>query len=95
MEKVFYETVFEWDQHNIDKNWAKHKVKFTECEEVFMDPYLKILPDEKHSLTENRYLALGKTKEERLLFVIFIERKGGIRVISARDASRKERRAYL
>lgn len=94
MEKVFYQEEFDWDANNVGKNWKKHKVRFTECEEVFFDADLKIMPDESHSNREKRSLALGKTKEGRLLFVAFTERRGKIRVISARDMSRKERRAY-
>lgn len=94
MDEVFSAAEFEWDEYNIEKNWRRHKVRFAECEEVFFDGSLKILPDEGHSQAEKRYLALGQTKGGRLLFVAFTERKGRIRVISARDMSRKERRAY-
>lgn len=94
MEKTFNGAEFEWDKHNVDKNWKKHKVKFTECEEIFFDAKLKVMPDEGHSSDEERYLALGETKEKRPLFVAFTERLGKIRVISARNMSRKERRAY-
>jgi uncharacterized DUF497 family protein len=50
--------------------------------------------DEKHSQTENRYLILGKTNQERFLTVIFTIRKNKIRVISARDMKRKEKSIY-
>ena len=94
MESFRHITNFEWDRHNAEKNWKKHGVKFSECEEVFFDPGLKVMPDDKHSLTENRWLALGKSKESRLLFLAFTERSGKVRVISARDMHAKERRAY-
>ncbi len=94
MEQIFRETEFEWDEYNIDKNWKRHGVRYTECEEVFFDPHLKTIPDEKHSQWEHRFLALGKTKTGRRLFVAFTQRVGKVRVISAREMSRKERRSY-
>ena len=94
MERVFYEAGFEWDEHNVTKNWHKHRVRFTECEEIFFDERLKLLPDVKHSSSEPRHWALGKTKENRHLFVVFTVRAGKIRVISARDMTKRERTSY-
>lgn len=94
MDRVLSADQFEWDGYNINKNWKKHRVQFTECEEAFFDPGLKVLPDEAHSVTEQRFLALGQSAKGRSLFVVFTERNGKIRVISARDMSRRERRAY-
>lgn len=85
---------FDWDEHNVSKNWRKHKVRYTECEEVFFDDGLKTLPDVKHSKTEARHLALGQTRMGRLLFVVFTERVDKIRVISARDMTKKESQMY-
>lgn len=94
MEKVFLELDFDWDTHNTNKIWEKHKVRFAEAEEVFFDIDLIILPDPTHSVAEERYIVLGKTKTGRLLFVVFTKRPEKIRVISARDMSRKERKKY-
>ena len=85
---------FEWDQANQAKNWAKHKVLWQECEDVFFNEPLFILPDIKHSEKEERYHALGHTNKDRLLFISFTIRKEKIRVISAREMSRKERNSY-
>lgn len=85
---------FDWDKGNIDKNWKKHQVSNTECEEIFFDENKKILKDRLHSGSEDRYIILGKTKKERLLFVVFTIREKKIRVISARDINKKERRLY-
>lgn len=85
---------FIWDKGNIDKNWIKHRVKNTECEEVFFDENKVILKDVLHSNKEERFIILGKTKKERLLFVIFTIRDDKIRVISARDINKKGRRLY-
>ncbi len=85
---------FEWDRSNILKNWEKHQVSHVECEEIFFKQPLVTGTDESHSVSENRYYALGETDAGRLLFVVFTARKDRIRVISARDMSRKERQAY-
>ena len=85
---------FEWDEGNIEKNWIKHKVYYKEAEEVFFDKDLVISVDIMHSEKEERYQCLGKTNNNRLLFIGFTFRQGKIRVISARPASRKERYKY-
>ncbi|MBU1342852.1 MAG: BrnT family toxin [Proteobacteria bacterium] len=85
---------FEWDKGNIDKNWMKHKVTPSECEQIFFNHPLLVQDDTLHSNIEKRYYALGKTDIKRLLFVVFTLRNKLIRVISARDMSRKERKAY-
>ncbi len=84
---------FHWDQANIEKNWERHSISFFEAEEVFFhDPV--IIPDAQHSQREIRYVALGKTRHEKLLTIIFTIRRKIIRIISARPMSRKERIFY-
>ena len=87
---------FEWDSGNRRKNEVKHSVKPVEAEEVFLNNPLLISTDDKHSASERRYLALGKTNLERQLTVIFTLRQAAtlIRVLSARDQHRKERYLY-
>jgi uncharacterized protein len=85
---------FEWDKGNVDKNRIKHKVSSSECEQIFFNHPLLIQDDILHSATEKRYYALGKTDTNRFLFVVFTVRNDLIRVISARDMSRKERKVY-
>jgi uncharacterized DUF497 family protein len=85
---------FEWDEGNIKKNWERHRVSYIECEEVFFNRPLVVQEDETHSKGEERYYVLGKTNGGRYLFVVFTIRHNKIRVITARDMSRKERRAY-
>jgi uncharacterized DUF497 family protein len=85
---------FDWDEGNRDKNWVRHKVAIGECEEVFFNLPLVIADDLKHSEVEKRYLALGQTNDKRLLFLSFAVRNKKIRIISARDMSRKERKVY-
>ena len=83
---------FEWDAGNKDKNWRKHRVTNEECEEVFFDPHKRLLKAVLHAGNEPRHVLIGQTKHKRLLFVVFTMRQSRIRVISARDLSRRERR---
>lgn len=83
---------FEWDRGNRNKNWEKHKVADGECEEVFFDPHKRLFHDPLHSGSELRYILLGQTWEERFLFIAFTVRNQKIRVISARDLNKKERK---
>jgi uncharacterized DUF497 family protein len=85
---------FDWDEGNIGKNWERHRVAHIECEEVFFNIPLIVKEDEPHSRLENSYYALGKADSGRLFFVVFTRRGNKIRVISARDMNRKERRVY-
>jgi uncharacterized DUF497 family protein len=86
---------FEWDEGNQDKNWLKYQVSNGECEEVFFNVPLLVADDVKHSQMEKRYFALGRTNNGRLLFVSFVVRGNKVRIISARDMHRKERKVYV
>lgn len=85
---------FDWDEGNRDKNWAKHQVSNAECEELFFNSPLIVAEDVKHSINETRWFALGRTNVGRALFIAFVIRDLKIRVVSARDMSRKEREIY-
>jgi uncharacterized DUF497 family protein len=85
---------FQWDQGNVEKNQQGHNVTYMECEEVFFNKPLLLSEDVKHSQKENRYYVLGKTNEQRKLFIAFTLRDNLIRVISARDMSKKEKQIY-
>jgi len=85
---------FQWDAANSVKIWERHQAAPTECEEVFFNHPLIVGEDEKHSATEARLYALGQTDAARLLFVVLTIRGRLIRVISARDMSRRERKVY-
>ncbi|HEX4030593.1 MAG TPA: BrnT family toxin [Terracidiphilus sp.] len=85
---------FDWDEANAAKNWERHRVTPEEAEAVFFhDPFV-LRSDPGHSKHEKRYWALGKTGRERRLFVAFTIRKKRIRIISARDMSRREIEEY-
>jgi uncharacterized protein len=85
---------FDWDEGNVNKNWESHKVKPHEAEQVFFNHPLIVADDVKHSGTERRYFVLGQTDDNRALFVAFTLRGNLIKVISARDMSRRERKVY-
>ena len=87
---------FQWDAGNARKSADKHSFAQSEAEEVFFGDPLLMLEDARHSADEMRFHALGHTFDGRLLHVSFTLRGEGalIRVISARDMSRKERAIY-
>ena len=85
---------FEWDDGNRTKNWEKHQVSSSECEEIFFNIPLLLFADTAHSQQEPRYYVLGKTSSDRRLFLTFTVRGTKIRVISARPMSRRERKIY-
>lgn len=89
-------TGFDWDAGNERKNADSHDVSQAEAEQVFFNQPLIATPDEMHSEGEQRIRALGITSAGRLLTMIFTMRADGelIRVISARDMHRKERKEY-
>lgn len=87
-------TGFQWDEGNLLKNWEKHGVSHLEAEQVFFNEPLIVEDDVKHSQDEPRWYGLGSTDAKRMLMVVFTIRSTEIRVISARDMNRKERRVY-
>lgn len=85
---------FEWDPRKATKNLRKHKVPFTEAATVFSDPLSATVPDPDYSEEEERYIIVGLSNRLRRLIVAFAERDDRIRIISARELTRGERRAY-
>ena len=85
---------FDWEAGNSAKNWITHRVSDSECEEVFFNRPFLVRRDLQHSPEESRFYALGQTDRSCGLFVVFMIRGKLIRVISARDTTRKERRIY-
>lgn len=87
-------TGFEWNAGNRDKNWERHGVAAGEAEQIFFNRPVLVAADPEHSQVEPRYAALGQTSEGRLLAVVFTIRGTLVRVISAREMRRRERRRY-
>jgi uncharacterized protein len=86
---------FDWDDDHIRKSADKHDVSQAEAESIFFNDPLIVIGDAKHNEIEQRFNALGKTAQNRLLHITFTLRQNGtmVRVISARDMHRKERKA--
>jgi uncharacterized DUF497 family protein len=80
---------FEWDEDKAAANMEKHGVSFEEAQTVFDDFY-----DLEHSHEEPRYIILGASNRGRLLMVSYTERGDNVRLISSREATPAERRAY-
>jgi uncharacterized DUF497 family protein len=89
-------TGFDWDDGNSRKSADKHDVSQAEAENIFFNDPLIVVEDARHGERERRFNALGKTSQNRLLHITFTLRQNGtmIRVISARDMHRRERKAY-
>ena len=86
---------FEWDDMKYNDNLQKHNISFEEASTSFNDIYALILHDEYHSDNEERFILLGFSDKERMLFVAHCYRDGDvIRIISARLATRAEHRKY-
>jgi hypothetical protein len=81
---------FLWDRGNSGKSERRHGVPDREAEEPFFDKKKIIYRDALHSIAEERFILLGKTKTKRLLYVVFTYRSVKIRIISARKTNKKE-----
>ncbi len=87
--------LFEWDKGNIDKNFKKHNITNQEAEEIFSSDPIFLFQDEKHTTpSEERHMVWGDTKNGRKLSIIFTIRNTAVRIISARDMNKMERREY-
>lgn len=86
--------LFEWDPRKAATSAREHWVTFDEATEAFGDPLSLNMPDPHHSHAEERFLVLGLSHRGRLLVVSYAERGPRTRIISARLASRAERRRY-
>jgi hypothetical protein len=86
--------LFEWDPKKAASNQSKHGVGFEEATTVFGDPLSLLMRDPDHADEEERYLVLGMSTRGRLLVVAYVERPPKTRLISARPATRSERRKH-
>jgi len=86
---------FEWDKQKAAQNEKKHGVSFDLAEEVFDDPLHATRVSRSHSEGEVRYITIGETWSGEVLVVAHTQRAGRIRIISARRATRKEKRDYM
>lgn len=86
--------LFEWDEDKAKKNILKHQVSFDEAKTVFDDPFYIDFYDPDHSIAEDRYLIVGQSNRGHILIVSYTERVSSIRLISAREVTRQERKVY-
>ena len=91
MEHEFH---FIWNPKKAAENIGKHGVDFRDAMTVFADPLSVTIPDPVHSIREERYLTIGRSRQGRLIVVAHADRKNEIRLISARKATRTERKKY-
>jgi uncharacterized protein len=85
---------FEWDREKAATNLRKHGIPFEEAISVFYDPLAATFPDPDHSIGEVRLITYGYSSQERLLVVAHTEGDDTIRIISAREATTREKRRY-
>jgi uncharacterized DUF497 family protein len=85
---------FVWDPKKAVANERKHRVAFQEAVTVFIDPLARIHDDPAHSSHERREIIVGHSLQDRLLVVFFTERGTTVRIVSARQATRHERKDY-
>jgi uncharacterized protein len=86
---------FEWNKNKAESNLKKHGISFSEASTVFGDPFELTITDPDHSYHEIRFLSIGMSSTSNLLVVSYTERKKNIiRIISARKATKHERRQY-
>jgi uncharacterized DUF497 family protein len=85
---------FEWDAAKAAENRRKHGVSFDEATEAFRDHDAVLLFDERHSDKEDRYIIIGHSRKGRLLTVVYAERDGKARIISAWKATKAEAAVY-
>lgn len=85
---------FEWDPAKATRNLEKHGLSFQEAATVFGDPLASTFPDPDHSGSEQRYITVGHTRRGRVVVVAHADRDDAVRIISARDATPREKRDY-
>jgi uncharacterized DUF497 family protein len=86
--------LFEWDPNKARRNLEIHGVSFDEASTAFKDPLSLTIRDPLHSDEEDRFILIGNSGRDRLLVVVHTERGENIRIISARKATKKERKQY-
>ena len=86
--------IFEFDPAKAASNLRKHGVAFAEAITVFSDPLSTTLPDDQHSEQEDRFITIGLSSSQRLLFVVYTETGTRIRLIGARPTTATESTQY-
>jgi hypothetical protein len=85
---------FEWNREKAVENFKKHGISFDEAVSIFFDPLAATFDDPDHSLGERRLITIGYSSQDRLVAVCHTERKGSVRLISARRATKREKKRH-
>ena len=85
---------FTWDQKKASSNLARHGISFEEAATVFGDPLSNSFPDPDHSLEEQRFIIIGASEQGRIIVVAHTDDEEFVRIISAREATSRERESY-
>jgi uncharacterized DUF497 family protein len=85
---------FDWDSNKASANFRKHGITFNEAATVFGDPLSSTFYDPDHSQGESRFITIGLSDHNKILIVSHVDRRGIMRIISAREATRHERKFY-
>ena len=87
--------IYEWNPEKADDNLKRHKISFDEATSVFTDPFALTFDDPAHSVDEQRYITIGTSSTQRILFLSHADRgEDHVRIISARSATPTEAHAY-
>ena len=87
--------IYEWDPKKAAANLTKHKVSFDEATGVFTDPFALTFDDPDHSLDEKRFITIGTSSKQRILFLAHADRgEDHVRIVHARPATKTEAHAY-
>jgi len=86
--------IFSWDVRKAAVNLKKHGIDFREAATIFADPLSTTFPDQDHSESEYRFLTIGQSIPGRILVVAHTEENDTIRIITAREATRREQSFY-
>ena len=87
--------IYEWDPKKADENLKRHKISFDEATSVFADPFALTFDDPEHSVDQQRYITIGSSSTQRILFLSHADRgEDHVRIISARSATPTEAHAY-
>ncbi len=86
--------LFAWDKEKASRNLVKHRIAFEEAATVFGDPLSNTFPDQDHSIEDQRFVIIGLSEQGRILVVAHTDDGELVRIISAREATHGERKAY-
>ncbi|OIP30836.1 MAG: hypothetical protein COW04_09530 [Deltaproteobacteria bacterium CG12_big_fil_rev_8_21_14_0_65_43_10] len=86
--------LFEWDPNKAKENLETHNISFDEASTAFGDTLSLAIYDPLHSEEEDRFILIGDSHKNRILVIVYTERAENVRIISARKATKKERKQY-